>query len=277
MSHLLLMLGLSTTMGKSRSRRKNGPWSPKATSTCITCRALALSFSMISPLLSSPSRKASMDRSTNMLISAAALRVADKVSRSPEGDFLWYGPNLDSRLSGDASGGAMTADPGYAQTICRNVTCEGAPVGFGDKLFKKAVREFDSIIGTSSADLSEFRAAGGKLITYHGSADHLIPFKGSVHYYDEVLKIDANARTFTVSLRCRAWLTAPAEMVDSPRTPGRRSLPGWRMAQRLNPCPYISRISIRKPLIGCCAPILKRPCSRGVLVVTIRPEAHGLV
>ncbi|KAI8175185.1 hypothetical protein K4K51_007763 [Colletotrichum sp. SAR 10_75] len=140
--------------------------------------------------------------------------------RTPEGDFLWYGPNLDSRLSGDASGGAQTSDLGYAQTACSNGTCEGAPVGFGDKwiplfvqknssaswkdltpenfpaLFKESVREFNSIIGTADADLSGFRASGGKLMTYHGTADGLIPLKQTTHYYKEVLKLDPKAQDF---------------------------------------------------------------------------------
>ncbi|GKT66332.1 feruloyl esterase B precursor [Colletotrichum tofieldiae] len=140
--------------------------------------------------------------------------------RTPEGGFLWYGPNLDARLSGDASGGAQTSDLGYAQTACNNGTCQGAPAGFGDKwiplfvqknssasckditpqnfaqLFKRSIREFDSIIGTTDADLSEFRAAGGKILTYHGTADGLIPLKQTIHYYEEVLKLDSKAHDF---------------------------------------------------------------------------------
>ncbi|KAM0281608.1 hypothetical protein ACHAQH_003477 [Verticillium albo-atrum] len=139
---------------------------------------------------------------------------------TPEGDLLWYGPSMDARLSGDAAGGAQTADLGYAQTLCQIGTCEGAPVGFGDvwiplfvqknssaswtdltrqnfaSLFKAGVREFDSIIGNADADLSEYRAAGGKILTYHGTADGLIPLKQNIHYYNEVLKMDPNAQDF---------------------------------------------------------------------------------
>jgi feruloyl esterase len=41
-------------------------------------------------------------------------------------------------------------------------------------------------IDTHSADLSAFRARGGKLLMYHGLADQLIPPQGSVRYYTRV-------------------------------------------------------------------------------------------
>ncbi|KAH8200964.1 hypothetical protein TruAng_004902 [Truncatella angustata] len=66
--------------------------------------------------------------------------------RSPNGDFIWYGPNMDSRLSGEVNGPIVTqADMGYAQT-------------------------YQSILGSNDPDLSEFHAGGGKIITYHGMA-----------------------------------------------------------------------------------------------------------
>ncbi|RYP41881.1 hypothetical protein DL767_000710 [Monosporascus sp. MG133] len=63
-------------------------------------------------------------------------------------------------------------------------------------VFKQSIQEFDSTIGTSDAGLSEFRAAGGKMITYHGTVDGLIPFKQTVHYYNRALKLDPNAQDF---------------------------------------------------------------------------------
>jgi feruloyl esterase len=36
------------------------------------------------------------------------------------------------------------------------------------EVFKKGVREYSSILNTDSPDLSEFRAAGGKMLSYHG-------------------------------------------------------------------------------------------------------------
>ncbi|NUR25775.1 MAG: tannase/feruloyl esterase family alpha/beta hydrolase [Catenulispora sp.] len=54
------------------------------------------------------------------------------------------------------------------------------------KIFQQARTEFDSTIGTRDADLTAFRDAGGKLITWHGDSDQLIPTAGTVNYRERV-------------------------------------------------------------------------------------------
>ncbi|NGY60447.1 tannase/feruloyl esterase family alpha/beta hydrolase [Lentzea sp. NEAU-D13] len=53
-------------------------------------------------------------------------------------------------------------------------------------LFRQSVREFDDVIGTSNPDLSAFRRSGGKLITFVGTNDQLIPPGGTLGYRDQV-------------------------------------------------------------------------------------------
>lgn len=53
-------------------------------------------------------------------------------------------------------------------------------------LFRQSVSEFDGVIGTSDPDLSAFRRAGGKLITFVGTNDQLIPPGGTLRYRDQV-------------------------------------------------------------------------------------------
>lgn len=120
-------------------------------------------------------------------------------AKSPENDFLWFGPNMDARLAGNEAIGAPGKQNGLAQTTCQNGTCQATPVGLGDmwfplfvqrnssvnwqdytvesyaELFEKGVRVFDGLIGTSNPDLSGFSAAGGKMITFHGTVSE-IPF-----------------------------------------------------------------------------------------------------
>ncbi|WP_067824377.1 tannase/feruloyl esterase family alpha/beta hydrolase [Nocardia inohanensis] len=55
-----------------------------------------------------------------------------------------------------------------------------------DQILQRARSEFDATIGTADPDLSAFRAAGGKLITWHGAADQLIPTAGTVDYRNRV-------------------------------------------------------------------------------------------
>lgn len=43
-------------------------------------------------------------------------------------------------------------------------------------------------INTNNPDLSAFRKRGGKLLTWHGIADEVIPVQGSIHYYDSAAR-----------------------------------------------------------------------------------------
>ncbi|KXH69267.1 tannase and feruloyl esterase [Colletotrichum salicis] len=55
-----------------------------------------------------------------------------------------------------------------------------------DWLAHQGRQRYNSIIGTDDPDLSAFRDAGGKLMTFHGLVDELLPPKGSVKYYNRV-------------------------------------------------------------------------------------------
>jgi hypothetical protein len=110
-------------------------------------------------------------------------------SRSSSGSFLWYGLNYDTSLSGDGS------TSGYALDTTRcssNGTCVAAPPSLVtqwiqlfieknadfpvgnltheefDSLFHASKQQFDDIISANDPDLTSFRAAGGKMLTYHG-------------------------------------------------------------------------------------------------------------
>ncbi|KAH6658969.1 Tannase/feruloyl esterase [Truncatella angustata] len=164
------------------------------------------------------------DAGAVMNISKGAATIANLTwtgPRSSDGEFLWYGPYSQARLTGAAEASGTTSDLGYAMTSCTNGTCYGVPTGLGEswlkywvekdpnwnytaitsadefaKLFHESVRQFDSVIGTSDADLRAFQAEGGKMITYHGLADGLIPTGGTVDYYDRVLKVTPNAQDY---------------------------------------------------------------------------------
>jgi hypothetical protein len=144
-------------------------------------------------------------------VTEAAVTIAKatwKGATSPDGDFLWYGLE---------PGAAFTA---VANTRCNNGTCTGVPLGFPqqwityllkmdpsfdvstvnisqfDYLFHQSVNRFDSIIGTSDPDLSYFRKAGGKLITWHGLADSLIAPGTSLDYTKRVYERDTAAAEY---------------------------------------------------------------------------------
>ncbi len=53
-----------------------------------------------------------------------------------------------------------------------------------------ALQPFFGNINTDNADLTAAKAAGVKILQYHGSADVLIPTAGSVNYYTRVSNLD---------------------------------------------------------------------------------------
>ncbi|KAJ1334008.1 tannase/feruloyl esterase family alpha/beta hydrolase [Microdochium nivale] len=55
-----------------------------------------------------------------------------------------------------------------------------------DMIVHLSVSMYSSVIGTSDADLSLFRERGGKLVSFHGLADTIIPPQGSEDYYKAV-------------------------------------------------------------------------------------------
>jgi len=132
-------------------------------------------------------------------ISNAAANIANLTWTGPRkasGDFLFYGIDYQSRLT--SVGDFSLEGPALAMTTCSsNGTCTGNPTGLGEpwlklmikkdpnwdiskiasveeyaSLFKASVQEFESIIGTFDTDLSGFRDAGGKMITFHGMVSY---------------------------------------------------------------------------------------------------------
>ncbi|KAI0107033.1 tannase and feruloyl esterase [Nemania sp. FL0031] len=124
--------------------------------------------------------------------------------RTASGNQSWYGLNPGADLTGSHS---SPETPVVAATNCTTGVCVGAPTFLAYSWFQLFVAknptynltgishdEFDqlghlsqnmyeSIMGTNDPDLSGFRNAGGKLMTFHGLADSVIPPKGTEHYY----------------------------------------------------------------------------------------------
>ncbi|GAW20840.1 hypothetical protein ANO14919_103520 [Xylariales sp. No.14919] len=130
------------------------------------------------------------DKGDYMVLSKAAATVADAYhtgARGPDGEFLWYGPNYGANLTQTTFG-----TPSLASTNCTNGTCLGNPFPYGlywvslfgkkdpawkfssmsnedyARVFHLASQEYASIFGAADPDLSLFKKAGGKMISYHG-------------------------------------------------------------------------------------------------------------
>ncbi|KAH6629574.1 Tannase/feruloyl esterase [Boeremia exigua] len=133
-----------------------------------------------------------------------------KGATDAEGTLQWPGLTPGSPLYAvagttcDANGHNCTGSPFHVSTDWHRLFIHKDP-SFDpynytqtewDAAFHASGQQYTSIIGTSDADLSEFKNAGGKMITNHGTADEAIPFKGIVNYYEEVLALDANTTDF---------------------------------------------------------------------------------
>jgi feruloyl esterase len=122
--------------------------------------------------------------------------------RGVDGEFLWYGLERDASLqalNGSSAGvGApffvglewfryfLTQDP---QWDWQTMTYEQFLL-----LFQQSVLQYQAVIATDNPDLSAFRDAGGKVVFWHGTADPLIFFRGSVDYYQRLEAAIGGAR-----------------------------------------------------------------------------------
>jgi hypothetical protein len=149
----------------------------------------------------------------NIKISASAVEVAEET---------WKGPRSSTEKPLYPGLTKGTPFQVLANTKCHeNGTCHGTPFPMApewisyfikkdpdfdvstittqkefDKTFHASVQEFNSMIGTEDPDLSEFRDAGGKMITWHGIADPLIFINGTSEYYEKVQELDPDVRDY---------------------------------------------------------------------------------
>lgn len=155
----------------------------------------------------------SCDGATRHLTSAGAtiVQAAWNGPLSPSGNYGWFGLNKDADLTAS-----------YITTQCtsNNTQCTAAPsdlllswiqyflakdpdftaANMTDADFfaylQQSEQEYNSMLGTSNPDLSRFRAAGGKIISWHGLADEVIPPNGTAAYYQQALRLDPNVDEF---------------------------------------------------------------------------------
>ncbi|KAF2191689.1 tannase and feruloyl esterase, partial [Zopfia rhizophila CBS 207.26] len=139
---------------------------------------------------------------TNKTVTAKGAAVVSRIWHGvtkKDGSFLWYPYNVGADLTQTAHttqylNGTRGAVPnGLGEEWLQwfvlkdpNVNLATAKYPEFEDLFYRSVQEYDSIIGTSDADLSKFKAAGGKMITWHGTQDPLIPPGSSIHYWSSV-------------------------------------------------------------------------------------------
>jgi hypothetical protein len=119
-------------------------------------------------------------------------------ARGTHGEFLWYGLEPGASFAGLANSSSAMPPVALPFTITldhRRLWIKQDPSFDWHTLttasfetgFRKSQAKFHEVIGSDDADLSAFRAYGGKIITYHGWTDQLIFPRGSIDYFDRVV------------------------------------------------------------------------------------------
>ncbi|WP_189922577.1 tannase/feruloyl esterase family alpha/beta hydrolase [Kitasatospora xanthocidica] len=138
-----------------------------------------------------------------LTITAADAAVVRKIwdgPRTASGKKLWSGVPVGADLSAlagvarDADTGAVKGAPfpvpqyWVASWLKKQPSFDVSTITYDQftQLFEQSRAEYDRIIGTDDPDLSAFRDAGGKLLSWHGQADQFIPTQGTVDYRRQV-------------------------------------------------------------------------------------------
>lgn len=101
--------------------------------------------------------------------------------------------DVDCVSTGNCSDTAWAIGAGFFQYLVHknpsfnvsSITPQNLPV-----LVHAGIQEYESLLGTIDPDLTNFKKAGGKLLSWHGMADDYIPVGGSIQYYDRVAALD---------------------------------------------------------------------------------------
>ncbi|KFA72016.1 hypothetical protein S40288_07668 [Stachybotrys chartarum IBT 40288] len=164
-----------------------------------------------------PAEKCRDPDSTKISMAAAYVANATWTGIVDEaGEPIFFAQHPGTDLTG------ITTGAGVATTTCRDVgeDCAGAPLPLGPvwlqvfgleeqefpfgnltlEEFYSVLRDrksfFDRYVGSINANLSDFKEAGGKLITYHGLVDQTIPADLTRDYYEQVMAFDADVSDY---------------------------------------------------------------------------------
>jgi feruloyl esterase len=129
---------------------------------------------------------------------AEVVRQILKGAVSASGDLLWYGMSLGTPFFGvaktEVKNGTVigvpysTAEAWIRYFLKKDAAYNPTSASFADmeQYMRQSIAEYGEIYDSINPDLSAFRQAGGKLLTWHGVADEMIPYQGTVHYRREM-------------------------------------------------------------------------------------------
>jgi len=130
--------------------------------------------------------------------------------RDANGNREWYGLERGASFSGLAGTNPFSiANDHFKYWIHQNTSFDWHTVtetSFTADMLT-SIAKFNDVIGTDD-DLKAFRKAGGKMITYHGLSDQLIPPRGTYHYYRSSTPKRCSRRSSTGSRTASSPITS---------------------------------------------------------------------
>jgi hypothetical protein len=130
-------------------------------------------------------------------VSSQEAEVVRQILKGPvstSGNRLWYGISLGTPFFGAAKteirNGTVvgipysTAEAWIRFFLRKDAAYNPSSASFAEmeKYMNQSIAEYGEIYDSINPDLSAFRQAGGKLLTWHGIADEMIPYEGTVRY-----------------------------------------------------------------------------------------------
>ncbi|MCL1869800.1 MAG: tannase/feruloyl esterase family alpha/beta hydrolase [Promicromonosporaceae bacterium] len=120
-------------------------------------------------------------------ITAEDARIVEKIWDGPtttSGKQLWYGLPRGADLTWLTSQPFPVAEAWVQDFVVKDPSFDVTGITYAQfqQLFEQSVREYHGAIGSDDTDLSAFRKAGGKLLSWQGLADQLVPVSGTLQY-----------------------------------------------------------------------------------------------
>ncbi|KAL1873231.1 hypothetical protein Daus18300_004051 [Diaporthe australafricana] len=150
--------------------------------------------------------------SGSIVVTAKHAELVNAMWRGPtslEGKFEWYGMAKEAPLVSLLNATCNTVDDcniiafSIAEDwlrvfVAKNTSLDLSHLSRGeyDQLYRASVAQYASVIGTDNPDLTDLQNAGTKLLTWHGLADRLITYHGTVDYYDRVTQQNSNVTDY---------------------------------------------------------------------------------
>ncbi|KAI1360439.1 tannase and feruloyl esterase [Xylaria arbuscula] len=108
-----------------------------------------------------------------------------------EGNLLWYGLEPGTYNGALATPGFDIATRWIADWLLQDPDADVSNITENElaEFFYQSVSELGALWGTDNPDLSAFRERGGKIMTWHGWADEIIPPLGTVDYWQRVVEL----------------------------------------------------------------------------------------